>query len=246
MSERQSDRLLRDTVHSELAALLEAGGPLHVRPAPITLELGGTFIEDIAVAYRAATPGAPFEGRSAIVTAGPPGAGKSSAANLIDPAVYRRIDADRIKDRILWVLDSQGLLAARHEHTLADGRPVYPAELAWWVHKASTDAADLVRQACLADGENFLMEGTLAWDRLPAEYVIELVDFDYESIKIIDIEVPLSVAQTQARERWWAGRNESNSAVGGRFISDDAITAFYLICGKSAPPFTVEVNSLPG
>ena len=39
-----------------------------------------------------------------------------------------------------------------------------------WVHGASTDVADLVRQSSLEVGESFVMEGTIRWHRLPEDY----------------------------------------------------------------------------
>jgi hypothetical protein len=183
-----------------------------------------------AVQYRAQHPDAPTDGRAAIITAGVPGAGKSSALSFIATG-YRRIDPDDIKDILLAEMEKAGQLDARHRHVLADGNSVTPGELARWVHTASTDAADRVRQASLRIGENFVMEGTLSWHRLPTSHVDELAVGGYERLTVLDIEVPLTVAIEQSKLRWWQGRYSRHTkfgvALGGCYISEAALDEFY-------------------
>jgi hypothetical protein len=66
-----------------------------------------------AAQYRAQHPDAPTDGRAAIITAGVPGAGKSSALSSIATG-YRRIDPDDIKDILLAEMEKAGQLDARH------------------------------------------------------------------------------------------------------------------------------------
>lgn len=92
-----SDHLLRDKVHAELAALLN-GGQLAVASQRVREFLADSLVIDrVARQYRAQLRDAPTRDRSALITAGVPGAGKST---LIDSLAvgYRRIDPDRIKD----------------------------------------------------------------------------------------------------------------------------------------------------
>jgi Zeta toxin len=204
LSAPQSNRRLRDKVHSELAALLD-GGQLAVAPRAVQDFLTDDLIGRAAAQYRAQHPDAPTDGRAAIITAGVPGAGKSSALSSLATG-YRRIDPDDIKDILLAQMEKAGHLDARQRHILADGNSVTPGELARWVHTASTDAADRVRQASLRIGENFVMEGTLSWHRLPTSHVDELAVSGYERLTVLDIEVPLTVAIEQSKLRWWQGR----------------------------------------
>ncbi len=160
-----------------------------------------------------------------------PGAGKSSSLAAI-AADYRRIDPDEIKNILLARLHLEGLLLdIRHKHVLADGNPICPGELAGWVHEASTTAADLVRAASLQIGENFAMEGTLSWTPLTQTHVDELASNDYEQLTILDVEVPLSVAVEQSKQRWWEGRHSSQTTdgtwLGGRFIAETILAQLY-------------------
>lgn len=231
MSAPQSDRRLRNRIHDHIAAL-HNGGQLAV-PSAVRDYLSEHVIQQAADEYRAQRPDAPADGHAAIITAGVPGAGKSSALNTIADGTdgYRRIDPDEIKDILLVQLEKAGLLDVRHRHVLADGKTVSPGELAAWVHNASTAAADRVRGVSLYYGENFVMEGTLSWQELSRIYVDDLATHDYERLTIIDIEVPRTVAVEQSKERWWRGRRSGrvwrNTELGGRFISDDTIEGYY-------------------
>ncbi len=229
MSAPPSSRRLRNRVHSQLAALL-AGGQLAVVPGAVQNYLDDRLIQQIAHEYRAQRPDAPTGGRAAIITAGVPGAGKSVALNAI-AAGYRRVDPDDIKDILLARLERTGLLDIRHQHALADGKSVSPAELSGWVHTASTEAADRVRTMSMQIGENFVMEGTLSWYKLPTLHVDELALGDYERLTILDIEVPRIVAVEQSKHRWWDGRQTGRTRygveLGGRFISESDLGGFY-------------------
>ncbi|WP_167102913.1 hypothetical protein [Mycobacterium sp. DL592] len=228
MSAPQSNRRLRNKVHSQLTAL-HHGGQFAV-PTAVQRCLNDSLIEQIVHEYRAGCPNAPTHGRAAIITAGVPGAGKSFAVDMLG-AGYRRIDSDEIKDLILMRLEWAGLLDIRHNHVLADGRPVHPCELARWVHDASTDAANRVRAVSLRLGENFVMEGTLSWKPLVGSYVTDLASDDYEHLTIVDVEVPFTLALEQSRVRWWAAREAERTKngieLGGRFIAHAALESFY-------------------
>ncbi|BBZ52382.1 hypothetical protein H7H82_04690 [Mycobacterium heidelbergense] len=123
------------------------------------------------------------------------------------------------------------MLDARLDHVLSDGNSISLGELAGWVHRASTDAADRVRTASLQIGENFVMEGTLSWHKLPVSYVDELALGGYERLTVLDIEVPLAVAIEQSKCRWWEGRHSGllthGMQIGGRFISESALAQLY-------------------
>lgn len=230
MSAPLSNRRLRNKVHSQLTAL-HIGGPLAAAPSAVRDYLDDDrLVDQVAYDYRALSPDALIGGRAAIITAGVPGAGKSFALDAI-AAGYRRIDPDKIKDILLAQLETRGLLDIRHQHVLADGDSVSPAELSGWVHRASTDAADIVRDMSMRIGENFVMEGTLSWDPLTASHVDELAVNDYEQLTILDVEVSRSVAVEQSKDRWWAARQtkrtEFGIELGGRFLSESAVDGFY-------------------
>lgn len=103
---------------------------------------------------------------------------------------------------------------------------VQPGEFSRWVHEASTRISSLVRRESLALGENIVVEGTLAWEPLVQTHLVELIDYEYEHLAILNVEVPRDIAIEQARQRWWADRT-SGTALGGRFMPDSAFDAFY-------------------
>lgn len=231
MSAPLSNHRLRNRVYAELAALLNVGGQLAEPPQAVRDYLADhRVVAEVAQQYRAERPDVPTEGHAAIITAGVPGAGKSRALDAI-AAGYRRIDPDEIKDILLARLDTAGLLDRRSAHILADDNSVSPGELARWVHKASTDAADRVREASLLIGENFVMEGTLSWHKLPLSHVDELALGGYDQLTILDVEVPLTVAMEQSKDRWWKGRHSGSLTcgvqIGGRFISQSVLAQLY-------------------
>jgi adenylate kinase family enzyme len=162
----------------------------------------------------------------AIVTAGPPAAGKTTWVDKIpDRDSYRRIDADEIKDLLLEEAGRAGLLDDAKGITLSDGLPVLPRELSAQVHKPSTTVADLVRREAMRRRENVLIEGTLAYPPLAERYAAELFDGDYERLHIVDVEVPLDVAIEGAAQRWWEGRH--SHVLGGRFMNESTVATFY-------------------
>lgn len=221
----RSSRRSRDIVHAELTVLLGDRGALNARPAAVQAFMTEDLLGEVADDYRALCVDVETDGKAVIVTAGPPGAGKSSAlGSLLDG--HRRIDPDEIKVLLLERLESSGLLSARLSHVLHDGEPVKPGELSWWVHEPANDVARLVRLQALQDGENFAMEGTLGWEGMSAVHVDELATYDYEELTVVDVEVSRAVAVEHVRRRWWEGRHDG-SVIGGRFMADAAFDSFF-------------------
>jgi hypothetical protein len=221
----KSNRRRRSQVHGQLTDLLGPGGDLEACPNDVTEFFTDELRDQVNVEYKSQDLDVETEGKAVIITAGPPGAGKSSAlGSLLDG--HRRIDPDEIKDLLLQRLEDGGLLEFRHDHVLADEQPLMPGELAWWVHDAANLIAQDVRADALAAGENFAMEGTLEWIGLAGEYAGELAERDYESLTILDVEVPRGVAIEQAKERWWTRRHDG-SPCGGRFMPDRSFDRYY-------------------
>ena len=218
---------MRDRVHRELTALLATGGPLYVAPVSVREYLAAPDLaNEIADEYRRATPAGQIDGRAMVFTAGPPGAGKSTTLSA-HRTTFRVIDPDEIKSLLLARLMDRGLLDGLAHHRLADGGVVRPGEAGWWVHRASTNVADRVRRVSLGMRENFVMEGTLQWEGAPAQFTNELNEAEYEYLEVIDVEVPLHTALAQAKQRWWDGRTDPMTPLGGRFVAPEFIQRCY-------------------
>ncbi|WP_369046763.1 zeta toxin family protein [Sinomonas sp. P10A9] len=176
-----------------------------------------------------------------VVSAGPPGAGKSAVLESMDLAGYRLIDPDVAKDMVIGHALDAGLLEYRRRFMLPDGDSVHPRELAPHVHQQSTRLADLVRQLSLASGENVIIDGTLAWEPLGDQYISELYKAGYEQLDVIAIELQPAVAIERATRRWWVGREEARGFIadsagplGGRFVPEEAVARCYSNGGRDS------------
>jgi dephospho-CoA kinase len=162
-----------------------------------------------------------------VVTSGPPGAGKSTALQRFPEfAAFRDIDADDFKDPLLSRARDDGLLTGWLMRELPDGRPVALRELSTFVHAESTVVAAAYRDQAFARGENIIVHGTLADDRVIDELLSAIDDAGYERIVIIDVSTPQAVATERALARWWAGRTSSDP-LGGRFVPPSAIERYF-------------------
>ena len=102
----------------------------------------------------------------AVITAGPPGAGKTTtidqhgAAELGDLSRYRRVDPDSVKDLLLNRAIADGIYEAMLRDHLADGRPLMARELSGLVHEEAVRLAREMRRQCMSRGESLIIEGS--------------------------------------------------------------------------------------
>ncbi|MFD6677627.1 zeta toxin family protein [Rhodococcus zopfii] len=196
----------------------------------------------IADAYLAEQDGIERGGRCSIVTAGVPGAGKSTAIETHGLAGkgWRVLDADRIKDHLIRDGLDHGVYDDLLDTVLPDGQRLRPRELATLVHRESTDILDAVLERCTKVGENIVIEGTFRWDGLGAQLLTELGGAGYTDLTIVDVEVTCETAIHRAQHRWWTGRIDPDNELGGRFTPTSAITDLYpdgsarSICARNA------------
>lgn len=235
------DAELRTAVTAELAALTAAGGLL----APDSPRATHKVFEDDPrrarvrkriIAQFLDAPGPPVRvGNAAVMTAGAAGAGKSTAIRAVLGAStdeYRRLDADEVKDHLLNDALATGLFDDLLSRTLADGRPIAPRELAALVHHESTQIWDALWRHCVGRGEQIIIEGTLSWPPLGAILLGELWAAGYTTVRVIAVDVPESVAQQRAIDRWWPVRTANTAPLGGRFTPPDVIASAYLPDGS--------------
>lgn len=190
------------------------------------------FYRDVTARFLDRQQSVLLEGKAAVMTAGPPGAGKSSALAQMGFAAegWRRLDADVLKEFIVDDAARSGRYDDLLAHRLVDGHPVMPGELASLAHTESVALLNTIRGQCLARGENVVLEGTLVWPPAGAELLDELVAAGYADVTVLDVEVTAATAHSQATQRWWDGRQDridTGTGLGGRFTPAGAIDRAY-------------------
>lgn len=234
---------LRDAVAKQLTTRSAAGGPLHRDAADCTERRYATDISR-AVLHKSiidkylARENPRRDGRSAIITAGAPGSGKSSMLRARVPHLdeYRTIDADIVKDDLIEQALDDGIYDHLFAEILADGYALAPRELAALVHLESVKLADQIRRICVSRNENVVIEGTLTWAGQGPKIYRELADSEYTDIEVYGVEIGAAAAREQAVIRWWQGRLDWVSGadrLGGRFTPADAIDICYPKAGDS-------------
>lgn len=230
-----------DDLRREVAAQLERrctdGGDLHTKSPRSTwqmyadstarLRFWRTALEEL-LAQRSDVD---LGGRVAVVTAGPPGAGKTTmidqhvAAELGDLSRYRRVDPDTVKDLLLNRAIADGIYEAMLRDHLADGRPLMARELSGLVHEESVRLAREMRRQCMSRGESVIIEGSLTWAPMIDEHLREVTDHGYDAIDIISVAVESDTARERVLTRWWEDRTDPSVTLGGRFVPDAVVRA---------------------
>ncbi|CDM77205.1 zeta toxin family protein [Mycobacterium marinum] len=230
---------LRAQVAAQLTELSAPGAPLHRDSDQSTARLyprgdiGRARFQKDTIDWYLSQANPRLGGRTAIVTAGPPGAGKSALvkARIADLDEYRIIDADIIKDHLVRQAIADGI----YDRLLtmapfADGHGLAPRELSALVHVESVRLAEAIRETCTSLKENVVIEGTLTWHLQGPNIFRELADNDYFDVEVYGIDIGQEEAHESALDRWWKLRLEwakGQDSLGGRFTPADAIDMCY-------------------
>lgn len=153
--------------------------------------------------------------RKAIVLAGPPGAGKSTAqAALIEatqtqPENWLPINADDFKDELLQQARQDGsydsFLVPDEVHVLeAEGERFYPRELAALVHTESSILSKKARNEALESGMNVIIDGTLGNEK-QARILLDRLESAGYDVKIADVETTQDISEARTLSRWERG-----------------------------------------
>jgi hypothetical protein len=234
---------LRESVAAQLTDLSCPGRPLHANSHRRTEvvyagdSVRASFRRDIIADYLSRA--SPLQdGRSAIITAGPPGVGKSTAlhAEVADLETYRVLDADIVKEYLVQRAVDDGIYNELLDLDLADGYRIAPGELAALVHDESVQLIERIREICVLQRENIVVEATLQWDGHGPAIFSELALADYTHVRILGVEADRDLVHAQALDRWWTRRTEWTAGkhpLGGRFVPPAVIDKCYPATGRS-------------
>lgn len=165
--------------------------------------------DEILAEYFAEKPGV-LRDRQAVITSGPPGAGKSSARRERVPAseehLWRFVDADEFKRRLVTRMQQSGeyeaMIPAEVRSRIAAGEQFAPGEFASLVHEESSILAARARSQALERGERVVFDGVNgSADKLRAQ-IEQLSRGGYTSVEIITVDGPKSVTRARVEHRW--------------------------------------------
>ncbi len=251
-----------------LERLTGAGGPIAAkgphasvsRPelfdqaAQIPSERRSTEHREIIREFFEANSSVPI-GRQAVLLAGPPGAGKTTAQQSIltrsgtTVDQWRVLNADDFKDRLLeraivdhtltGILNPSEVEAARRS-----GVEIWPREMAALVHEESSMLMKRARSKAIRRGENVIIDATLGDEEGARRLVRALEDQGYK-IRIAHVDGPKAVTAARVDYRWAQGRREAQDGqlevdtLGGRWVPQEVIETLYRdgddrsVCGKA-------------
>ncbi|MCA0252151.1 MAG: zeta toxin family protein [Actinobacteria bacterium] len=178
---------------------------------------------------------ATHNGSCVVVTAGPPGAGKSSLLTSAIPDVADRlvIDPDIAKAYLAQWCVNHDLYGELLSTGLPDGGTIKQLELSPLLQTMSTESCNTVRRLALAAHTDVVVETTMASPAFGERLLLSLAKADYDKLVIVSVEVDRDTAQSRAVDRWWQGRQE-NLDQGGRLVLPETIEAAYPPDGRSS------------
>jgi hypothetical protein len=215
---------LRDEVHAAALTALSGERPLDVILTRAEQRRLVRFARDwyLETHAESVTRG----GTCVVVTAGPPGAGKSSTLSTAVEDVRSRlvIDADVAKEFLArWCMNA-GTYNAVLSQVLPDGRNVMPLDLSPLLQTVSTEVCNAVRRSALESGLDIVVESTMSTPAFGERLLLSLSKAACRQLIIVSVETDRATAHERARARWWAGRLDDHE-LGGRLVSPEAIDA---------------------
>lgn len=191
----------------------------------------------------------PRDGHAVLLTAGAPGAGKSSALRLLDDlhgkpsplgrdlasahpiplADFVTIDPDEFKRGLLLEPDTRPRLPEAALH-LTGGHTLAPAEMATLVHAESRHLANQFALWASENGYNLLYDSSLRTLNRTHDLLLRLQSRGYQHRILISVEVPPHDALVGNATRWKDGRHAfdvGTDPYGGRMAPEHYIRDLY-------------------
>ncbi|MBO0652724.1 zeta toxin family protein [Streptomyces triculaminicus] len=183
----------------------------------------------------------PGKDRIAIVTAGPPGAGKSSVLPGVQERLssegWRQVDPDAFKDKLLEQALEDGSFSRMVPEGMGQpGEQFFPREMAALVHHESGMISDKAMEMALQSGENVVIDGTLANEQW-SNQLVDMLDKNGYSVHVVDVETSQDVAQERVNGRWQgpyeevqekaAQGQDVSKELGGRWVPNEVVGYMY-------------------
>ncbi len=153
--------------------------------------------------------------RKAIVLAGPPGVGKSTAQDALiketrmRPKQWLAINADDFKDDLLREAIQDGsydsyLVPDEVRELEAAGEKFYPRKLASLVHNESSYLAKRATREAIGRGDNIIIDGTLSSEK-NARMLLDALNAAGYDVMVADVETTQAVSEARIMVRWERG-----------------------------------------
>lgn len=174
--------------------------------------------------------------KKAIVLAGPPGAGKSTAQSALiketrtQPEHWLAINADDFKDLLLEQARQDGsydsyLVPEEVRELEAAGEKFYPRELAALVHNESSILSKKATNEAIKRGDNVIIDGTLGNEKQARMLLDKLAAAGYD-VRVADVETTQAVSEARTMGRWERGYLDAENGaaegpdakLGGRWV----------------------------
>ncbi|MFE7051888.1 zeta toxin family protein [Streptomyces californicus] len=198
--------------------------------------------------FKAEYAGRPRGGNAVLLTAGAPGAGKSTvqhrlgswqnedselgrlltSAHGLKVEDYVALDPDEFK-RALYEAGGMPQLSPE-QMALSFGRELTPAEMSGLLHREASVLHDQVGEWAQREGYNLLIDATLANETAGVARLNDLARSGYDQRVILSVEVPLETSLAQNASRWQTGRiayEQGTDPYGGRMAPQEMIRALY-------------------
>ncbi|WP_369745623.1 zeta toxin family protein [Paenarthrobacter sp. AMU7] len=180
---------------------------------------------EILAAFVASKPEV-LRNRKAIVLAGPPGVGKSTAQSALiaqtrtRPDQWLSINPDDFKDDLLMQALADGsyesyMVPDEVRELESKGEEFYPRELAALVHNESSILAKKAIRDAIGRGDNIVIDGTLSGEKNARAQMDVLQAAGYD-VKVADVETTQALSEARTLGRWERGylAAENGTAVG--------------------------------
>jgi predicted ABC-type ATPase len=177
--------------------------------------------------------------RSAVVLAGPPGAGKSSVLRQVlgeDLANYAVVDADDFKRGLLERAIADGsyetvIKPAEVRDLEAAGERFAPLEMASLVHEESSRLAKSARASVIDEGLNVVLDTVLSGQGSALELGQHLEGAGY-SVRVVDVETTYEISAARVEQRWREVMrefmaDERATGLGGRWVPSEYTHALF-------------------